>query len=43
MANDKIIAIGKKNTALVAEINKGLAILRDNGTLKALDAKYFGE
>ncbi|MDT3380207.1 transporter substrate-binding domain-containing protein [Labrys neptuniae] len=37
------IAIGKKNTALVAEINKGLTILRDNGTLKALDAKYFGE
>ncbi|HEY0120455.1 MAG TPA: transporter substrate-binding domain-containing protein [Rhizobium sp.] len=37
------IAIGKKNTALVGEINKGLAALRENGKLAALNAKYFGE
>ncbi len=37
------IAVNKKNTTLVEAFNKGLAILRDNGTLKALNAKYFSE
>jgi len=37
------IAINKKNTKLVEEVNKGLAIIRENGQLKALNAKYFGE
>ncbi len=37
------VAINKKNTKLVEDVNKGLAILRENGTLKALNAKYFGE
>jgi arginine/ornithine transport system substrate-binding protein len=37
------IAINKKNTELVTEVNKGLAIVRDSGQLKALNAKYFGE
>ncbi|MGH6644004.1 MAG: transporter substrate-binding domain-containing protein [Bradyrhizobium sp.] len=37
------IAINKKNTDLVAQINKGLATVRDSGQLKALNAKYFGE
>lgn len=37
------IAINKKNTALVEEINKGLAAVRESGKLDALNAKYFGE
>lgn len=37
------IAVGKKNAKLVAEINKGLAALRENGKLTALNAKYFSE
>ncbi len=37
------IAINKKNTKLVEQINQGLATVRENGQLKALNAKYFGE
>jgi len=37
------IAINKKNTKLVEDINEGLATVRENGTLKALMVKYFGE
>jgi arginine/ornithine transport system substrate-binding protein len=37
------IAINRKNTDLVSAINKGLAIVRENGALAALNAKYFGE
>lgn len=37
------IAISKKNTALLEEINKGLEIVRENGTLDALNAQYFGD
>ncbi|MBD8556126.1 transporter substrate-binding domain-containing protein [Rhizobium sp. CFBP 8762] len=37
------IAINKRNTKLVEQINQGLATIRDNGTLKALNDKYFGE
>lgn len=37
------IAINKKNAKLVEEVNKGLATIRENGKLKALNAKYFGE
>ncbi|WP_370677381.1 transporter substrate-binding domain-containing protein [Pleomorphomonas sp. PLEO] len=37
------IAVNKKHPELVEAFNKGLAIVRDNGTLKALNAKYFSE
>lgn len=37
------IAVNKKNTKLVEQINQGLAVIRDNGKLKALNEKYFGE
>ncbi|MEO9338472.1 transporter substrate-binding domain-containing protein [Mesorhizobium sp. SB112] len=37
------IAINKKNDKLLGEINKGLSIVRENGTLEALNTKYFGE
>lgn len=37
------IAISKKNEALVESVNKGLAIIRDNGKLDAINAKYFGK
>lgn len=37
------IAINKKNTDLLAKVNEGLAAIKADGTLKALDAKYFGE
>lgn len=36
------IAINKRNTELLERINAGLATLRENGTLDALNAKYFG-
>lgn len=36
------IAINKSNTALLARINQGLAVLRESGQLEALNAKYFG-
>ncbi len=35
------IAINKKNTELLASINKGIREIKANGTLKALDDKYF--
>lgn len=37
------IAINKKNEALVESINKGLATIRENGKLDAINAKYFGQ
>ncbi|HWK65910.1 MAG TPA: transporter substrate-binding domain-containing protein [Rhizobiaceae bacterium] len=37
------IAVNKKNPKLVEQINQGLAAIRDNGKLKALNEKYFGE
>ncbi|MDF2620552.1 MAG: transporter substrate-binding protein [Xanthobacteraceae bacterium] len=37
------IAVNKKNTKLLEEINKGLAAFRESGKLAALNAKYFGE
>ncbi|AVH44986.1 transporter substrate-binding domain-containing protein [Agrobacterium tumefaciens] len=37
------IAIGKNNTRLVEDVNRGLSKVRENGTLKALMTKYFGE
>ncbi|MBN9045393.1 MAG: transporter substrate-binding domain-containing protein [Rhizobiales bacterium] len=37
------IAINKKNTKLLDEVNKGLATIRENGTLKAINEKYFGK
>jgi ABC-type amino acid transport/signal transduction systems, periplasmic component/domain len=36
------IAINKRNTALLKSVNEGLATLRQNGKLDALNAKYFG-
>ncbi|CAK7260617.1 transporter substrate-binding domain-containing protein [Shinella yambaruensis] len=37
------IAINKKNAELVEKVNKGLAAIRENGKLDAINAKYFGE
>ncbi|WP_062227565.1 transporter substrate-binding domain-containing protein [Aureimonas frigidaquae] len=37
------IAINRRNGELVDKINAGLAKIREDGTLAALDAKYFGE
>ncbi|MGQ9365734.1 transporter substrate-binding domain-containing protein [Azospirillum sp. ST 5-10] len=37
------IAVNKKNTELLKRINAGLAKIRDDGTLEALNTKYFGE
>ncbi|WP_192255779.1 transporter substrate-binding domain-containing protein [Mesorhizobium caraganae] len=37
------IAINKKNTKLVEDVNKGLAVIRKDGTLNALMVKYFGK
>lgn len=37
------IALNKKDTKLLDNVNKGLAKVRENGTLKALMTKYFGE
>lgn len=37
------IAINKKNIELVEKVNKGLAIIRENGKLDAINAKYFGK
>ncbi|AGT11105.1 transporter substrate-binding domain-containing protein [Paracoccus aminophilus] len=37
------IAINKKNTELVEKINGGLAKLREDGTLEALNQKYFAQ
>lgn len=37
------IAIGKRNTDLVEKVNAGLAAIREDGTLDALNAKYFGQ
>jgi len=37
------IAVNKNNQALLERINQGLSIVRDNGTLGALNAKYFGQ
>ncbi|SEG78230.1 transporter substrate-binding domain-containing protein [Bosea lathyri] len=36
------IAINKRNVELVKSVNEGLAKLRENGALAALNAKYFG-
>ncbi|MBB3237483.1 transporter substrate-binding domain-containing protein [Phyllobacterium endophyticum] len=37
------VAVNKKNSELISQINKGLATLRGNGQLAALNKKYFGE
>lgn len=37
------IAVNRRNAELVDKINAGLAKIREDGTLAALDAKYFGE
>lgn len=36
------IAVNKRNPDLLKRINAGLATIRENGTLDALNAKYFG-
>ncbi|MDQ0474626.1 transporter substrate-binding domain-containing protein [Labrys wisconsinensis] len=36
------IAINKRNAALLKAVNAGLAKLRENGAIAALNAKYFG-
>lgn len=41
--SEQAIAIGKDNEKLLKEINKALQTLRDNGTLKEISIKYFGE
>jgi len=35
------IAIGKRNSELVEKVNEGLAKIREDGTLEALNKKYF--
>jgi arginine/ornithine transport system substrate-binding protein len=37
------IAINRRNADLLAKINAGLAKIRENGELAAIDAKYFGK
>ncbi|MDQ0394884.1 transporter substrate-binding domain-containing protein [Labrys monachus] len=37
------IAVGKKNTKLLDDINRGLAAVRASGKLDALNAKYLGQ
>lgn len=37
------IALNKRNTELLKQINAGLATIRKDGTLDKLNAKYFGE
>lgn len=37
------IAIGKRNTELVEKVNAGLARIREDGTLDALNQQYFGQ
>jgi len=37
------IAVAKENEELLKEINKALETLRENGTLKKISEKYFGE
>jgi polar amino acid transport system substrate-binding protein len=41
--SEQAIAISKDNPKLLEDVNKALETLRENGTLKKLSVKYFGE
>lgn len=41
--SEQAIAVSKENEKLLEDINKALETLRDNGTLKKISEKYFGE